>query len=380
MPFFSPQQAFFIIPSIFLWYCCLRRHPVLSPQGADGQAITDADIAENMPVTQTTTARPHKPPKTRSSRGPAPPIPNEDQIVLNPVRFGHFLHPAGEPIFLEEEDFRDSPPLTSASSSSLPRDLPGPVASASSSDDSNASPDVIHSAGANTQAHASSGETAARASLSSDDAATVKKHLPRPPVSGHVTFVQGESINSPMDASEESHFRSSLADGQGNMHSSDSNDEAGAAPRSSDYEGPDALSPPEGKGGRVGAEQESDDSTLLPAPVAEKPGTRLDMERDDPRKEPDDIFIDDPIFGDEKTYSSAGELIAVGNTSVKKQTQADDEREKQSDKSASVRDGLNPEDQEDGTAGPLGPAPNLGSPLNALDTIIKEGCVHLPAT
>ncbi|CBZ55291.1 conserved hypothetical protein [Neospora caninum Liverpool] len=374
MPFFSTPHAFVFLPSIFL-YCCLGHHPFISPQYAVGQEISYSEPPETATVTRTTTARPQKPPKTRSSRHPVPPIPDEDRIVLNPVRFGHFLHPAGEPVFLVEEGFGDSSSPTSASSSSVPTVLPVPDSSATSPQDASASPNAIDSSEGNQHPNGSSGEVTGKARLSSAEPVIGMKHLPRPAVSGHVIFPQEDELGSSMNTGEESQPRSSLADYKETLDSGDATDQARGELRSSDYGGLDGFSLADGNSGRAGAEQGAGASSL-PSQSTEREREPPEVDRDT-RREPDDIFIDDPIFGDEKTYNFAGELIAVGNTKVEKLTQERDKGDKQTGKTTSGRDVL---DQDDETAGPLAPAPNLGSPLKALDGIITGGFFHLSAT
>ncbi|PFH34338.1 hypothetical protein BESB_074900 [Besnoitia besnoiti] len=335
-------------------------------------------------VTVPTTLRPRKP---RSPRPPPPPVPEEDQVVLNPAHFGHFLHPAGVPVLLQEE-FPETPPAPPPSSSpspapppaslSLPAASPAvlsplsatppldplalrvPVGGSSAEPPLPPPPTTLEAATPEAAAAAAApslapaAELAGHAGFASEAHANGKKHLPRPPVSGQVRF-GGEPAR-------------------------------------------------EGAGGPTG--EASQDSSGKVADKNDSPERNGEQRAEaEPERSEDDIFIDDPFFGDEKLFNFAGELIAIGEEPVAPVAQERDkaigEKEQASayenaqdsppaDRTEEAKGHNDTYGQSETHAGiethttargeeatPSSPFPNFGSMLHALNDIIDTGHVHV---
>ncbi|PHJ18813.1 hypothetical protein CSUI_007360 [Cystoisospora suis] len=240
-----------------------------------------------------------KPKRQRTPRPPPPPVPPEDSIVLNPSHFGIYIHPAGHPIQFAEESM-DGPPAGNETQDSRPASLPSPDIAPPPPPTEPASP-----------------------------ATALAPHiLPRPAPAGIVSFPGDTSSEGKVEVNEQS--LGGEASGEDSLLLSSQEKQLGT----------------------------KDDETAT-GTVVERYDNSETKERN--RDEiGDDILIDDPIYGDEKMYNAAGELIAIGDQPVS---------------SESLQEGTSPSGDEE--AGPMAPRPMHAPPLNALNGIVKIGFAHL---
>lgn len=267
-------------------------------------------------------------------RPPPPPVPPEDSIVLNPSHFGIYIHPAGQPVLFAEEPMEDQSPKNGTQSdppvSRPPSDMPPQTAQPPA------------------------------------PVAQAPHILPRPAPAGTVSFTDNATEPQVNDKS------SSRADSPGSSLSPDAGDSnAQESPTAGGTRSDPSVShvdpsssvasEGEGRGSRTFGEVKTsagDDKHSRGTSTAVDDSSDRQTGEGSRGENEDDIMIDDPIYGDEKMYNAAGELIAIGNKPVNGEPEGT-------------------EPSVDEVAGPMAPRPKLGPPLNALNGIVKIGSSHL---